>query len=156
MTSNLENVNNMRDDNNERTSSPKYGGVDYFYIGSFVGGDDVIGGIIENLLNYPNEPDTLVVDSGCSYDDCPVVISDEYPNAETLFSYDIQSTEYHREPEGLVVTRKSPILEIGSSAPKLFSVSGGVESKLTKYSEVLKFVNGYVKTIDDKTYKGNK
>lgn len=50
MTS-FDQVREMREDNYRTTEPPSIGGVDYFYIGAYDGGDDVLGGILDKLLS---------------------------------------------------------------------------------------------------------
>ena len=206
----LDKVNTMREDNSEGTSTPNYGsGVDYVYIGSFTGGDDILGGVLDNLLSdmdysgsaaasggcdscgggcskcrgggqregitsynnqFNSDPEGVVVSSPCKYDDCPVVIEDDETesiiiNSEPL-SYSIyHDTKYVQDDEGsLVVNRKGVPLDIVST-----SKWGGTDQsltksnsskpdniKMTKYSDVCKFIKNYVKTFDDKTFKGDR
>jgi hypothetical protein len=97
----------MREDNYMTTEPPSIGGgVDYFYVGAYDGGDDVLGGILDKLLsgsmeysehtndvfvsvgggknqhtgnkNPRNEDGPVTLTQGpCAYGDCPVDIKDD-------------------------------------------------------------------------------
>jgi len=51
MSTSFDQVRTMKEDNYGNTEPPSIGGsVDYFYIGAYEGGDDVLGGILDKLL----------------------------------------------------------------------------------------------------------
>jgi hypothetical protein len=58
MNTSFDKVREMREHNYKNTEPPSFGGsVDYFYVGAYGGGDDVLCGILDNLLSdmeYPN------------------------------------------------------------------------------------------------------
>jgi hypothetical protein len=68
MNTSFDQVREMREDNYSNTEPPSIGGsVDYFYVGAYGGGDDVLGDILDKLLSdmeYPNHNDKHVVQTG--------------------------------------------------------------------------------------------
>jgi hypothetical protein len=125
----------LRDNNCTGLVRPNYGGrVDHFYVGSFTGGDDVLGGIIDHLLKDINLEDYA---GGV----------EEIVNAEPISYHNIEDSGYAEPNEEIVVA--------GAYSSSLV-VSRKQDIKLTKYSNVRKYIEDHVKTFDDKTFKGIK
>ena len=74
MSTSFDQVREMREDSYMTTEPPSIGGgVDYFYVGAYDGGDDVLGGILDKLLSDSMEysehtNDAFVPMGGGSFD----------------------------------------------------------------------------------------
>jgi hypothetical protein len=129
-----------------------------------------------------DEHEQLIQNTTCLYDDCPVVYTDDenesiVVNSEPSTIYNtVNTSEYSQDMTGDLVVNRSQepfyvvdkTMDIGEAdAPKIFSMKtgqdlkkGGVDKpsnniKLTDYSKVREFIVGYMKKLDDKTFKDN-
>jgi hypothetical protein len=154
----LDDVNDMRNANSIGTTTPIYGGgVDYFYVGAYTGGEDAMSDMLDNLLSdtykntsgYPDttggeDPEIPMQDTTCLYDDCPIVYIDD-ENESIIVSSEpstiynsINKPEYTRDITGDLVVdiiqeplyiadKTLSIVEVDD--PKIFSMKTGDDLK---------------------------
>jgi hypothetical protein len=186
MSTDIDNVKNMLYNSNGITTTPDYrGGVESFYVGAYSESDDVIGGILDNLLSdliYQDDSEGKLLDKSPS---TPVEDTELYSNNDIA--------AYINNNENDIVIRTSPCkygdclvssdgdeddsLVINSESSYTYMVESEfirdtddslvVHKKnipleidggveLTKYSKVRSFIIAYIKEINDKSVKGNK
>lgn len=161
MDSDLDQVRNMANINRGSTETPDYGGgVDYFYVGAYSGGDDALDGILDNLLtggidyqdddsdwyeqegkgetyvdtyvDANDEHENLITrTSSCAYGDCPVVVMDD--ENESLIVNSEPPTDTGMEESEFVRDSNEYSLVLKDKGSPL-EIGGGVVHKSDKSS----------------------